>query len=107
MAVLRQKMYFLRQKMYFLRVVYGLSMVPFGHKQRATSSTNLGFTTRPNVNIQILQCASPSAESSTPDVHRTFHSGYLLAYGFPEWFACGMSMIWLRYVYGLSIVNLP
>ena len=93
---------------------YGLSTVCLrslsvtSNEQRAhTSSTNLGFTTRPDVNILILQCVSPSAESSTPDLHRTFRSGYLLAYGFPEWFACGMSMICLRYVYGLSIVNVP
>ena len=108
MAVLRQKMYFLRQKMYFLRVVYGLSTVPLGRKQRATSSTNLGFTTRPDVNILILQCVSPSAECGTPDLHLTFRSGFLLAYGFPEWFACSsyvydMSTVWLC---GLSMVCL-
>ena len=101
--ILRQKMYFLRQKMYFLRVVYGLSTVRFGHKQRATSSTNIGFTTRPDVNILILQCVPPSAESSTPDLHRAFRSGFLLAYGFPEWFASGMSMICL---YGMSMACL-
>ena len=98
----------LRQKMYFLRVVYGLSTVPLGRKQRATSSTNLGFTTRPDVNILILQCVSPSAECGTPDLHLTFRSRFLLAYGFLEWFACivVMSMICLRYGYGLSMVCL-
>ena len=90
---------------------YGLSTVSLrslsvtSNEQRAQQIS--AIPPRPDVNILILQCVSPSAESSTPDLHRAFRSGCLLAYGFPEWFACGMSMMCLRYVYGLSIVDLP
>ena len=80
-------------------------------ESQATSSTNFGFTNRPDVNILILQCVSPSAESSTPNLHLTFRSSVLPAYGFPTglpvvclWCVYGLSMVCRWFVYG---VNLP
>ena len=90
-----------------LRFVYGPS------RSQATSSTNFGFTIRLDVNLPMLQCVSPSAESSTPNLHLTFRSSLLLVYGFPTglpvvflWYVYGMSMVCLWYVYGMSMVCL-
>ena len=65
------------------------------------------------MNILILQCVSSSAESSTPNLHLTFCSRFLLAYGFPTglpvvclWCVYGLSMVCLWFVYVLSMVSI-